>query len=76
MCYSYKINSPVELKRLSELASREDFNIYISTASTMLDAKSLLALFALLGKEVQLVAPDHVDSHKFNKFINKLVAAN
>lgn len=72
MHYKYKINSKEDLYKLSELASHEDFSIYISTSSAMLDAKSLLALFSILGKEVSIVAPDHVDSTKFGKFIDKL----
>lgn len=72
MFYPYKIESQEDLYRLSELASQEDFNIYISTNSEILNAKSLLALFGALGKEVGLVAPDHASSEKFNKFIEKL----
>lgn len=73
MNYPYKIETKEDLFRLSELASHEDFNIYISTNSVMLDAKSLLALFSILGKEVSLVAPDHTDNSKFSKFIEKLL---
>lgn len=72
MIYPYKIESKEDLYRLSELASQEDFNVYISTNNVMLDAKSLLALFTILGKEINLVAPDHTDSDKFSKFIDKL----
>lgn len=72
MNYPYKIESRDDLYRLSELASHEDFDIYISTNTTMIDAKSLLALFTILGKEINLVAPDHADSLKFSKFIEKL----
>ena len=72
MTYPYKIETKEDLRRLSELASNEDFNIYISTSSVMLDAKSLLALFTILGKEINLVAPDHVASDKFSKFIARL----
>lgn len=70
-CY-YKIKSLEDIYKLNKLASREDFNIYISVNSTMLDAKSLLALFTLLGKEINLVAPDHIDSAKFIKFVSRL----
>ena len=72
MVYPYKIESQEDLYRLSELASKEDFNVYISTNNVMLDAKSLLALFTILGKEINLVAPDHADNTKFSQFIEKL----
>lgn len=61
-----------DLYCFSELASKEDFNIYISTPAGQLDAKSVLGLFAILNKEVNIVAPDHVDPGKFYAFLNKL----
>lgn len=70
--HPFKVESKEDLQRLSELASKEDFNIYLSTSTAMFDAKSLLALFTILGKEVSLIAPDHADSKKFTKFIKKL----
>ena len=72
MTYPFKIKTKEDLYKLSELASKEDFSVYLSTSSALFDAKSLLALFNILGKEVNLVAPDHVDSEKFSKFIDKL----
>jgi hypothetical protein len=68
----FKIETQEDLFRLSTLASKEDFSIYLSTSSEIFDAKSLLALFTILGKEVNLTAPDHVDVDKFMKFIEKL----
>ena len=70
--HPFKVESKEDLQRLSELASKEDYNIYLSTSTAMFDAKSLLALFTVLGKEVSLIAPDHADSEKFVKFIEKL----
>lgn len=72
MTYPFRIESKEDLLRLSELASKEDFSIYLSTSSETFDAKSLLALFNILGKEVSLTAPDHVNAEKFTKFIEKL----
>ena len=72
MIYPYKIETKEDLYRLSELASKEDYPIYISTDLCQLDAKSLLALFTILGAEVNLVAPDHTKSEDFMHFIEKL----
>ena len=74
MVYPYKIKSKEDLYRLSELASKEDFPIYISTSYGQLDAKSLLALFTIVGQEINLVASDHANSHDFMRFIDKLQA--
>lgn len=71
MTSTVKFNTHKDIIRFSELASKEDFNILISTAFGQLDAKSLLALFTLLGKDVTVVAPDSTDVNKFNEFLNK-----
>lgn len=71
MTSTVKFNTHKDIIRFSELASQEDFNILISTAFGQLDAKSLLALFTLLGKDVTVVAPDSTDVDKFNEFLSK-----
>lgn len=72
MIYPYKFNTKEDLLRLSELACKEDFPIYISTEYGQIDARSLLGLFTILGQDINLVAPDHACAKEFSKFINKL----
>jgi len=71
MVQPVKFDTKEDLYRFSELASQEDFNIYISTPYGQLDAKSLLALFTILGKDVNVVAPDHASADKFIAFLKK-----
>ena len=71
MVQPVKFESKEDLYRFSELASKEDFDIYISTPYGQLDAKSLLALFTILGKNVNIVAPDHASAAKFHAFLEK-----
>ena len=75
MIQPVKFNSKEDLLRFSELASQQDFNIYISTEYGQLDAKSLLALFTILGKEVNIVAPDHASADQFINFLDKYNSA-
>ena len=70
MVQPIKFETKEDLYRFSELASQQDFNIYISTPYGQLDAKSLLALFTILGKEVNVVASDHANAEKFMAFLN------
>lgn len=72
MVYPFVFNSQEDIMRLSELASQEDFPIYISTPYGQLDARSIMGLFTMMGSQVNLVAPDSTDSAKFWKFIDKL----
>ena len=71
MIQPVKFETKEDLLRFSELASQEDFNIYISTEYGQLDAKSLLALFTILNKDVNIVAPDHTKADKFLAFLDK-----
>lgn len=73
MTSTIKFETKEDLYTFSELASKENFNIYISTPFGQLDAKSLLALFTILGKEVNVVAPDHVSADEFNDFLLKYI---
>ena len=70
MIQPVKFETKEDLFRFSELASKQDFNIYISTEYGQLDAKSLLALFTILGKDVNIVAPDHASANKFMDFLD------
>ena len=70
-----KFETKEDLLRFSELASKQDFNIYIGTEYGQLDAKSLLALFTILGREVNIVAPDHISADKFIKFLDEYNSA-
>ena len=72
MIYPYTFNSKEELYRLSELASKQNFPIYISTPYGQLDARSILGLFSIMGKEINLVAPDSANDGQFWKFIQQL----
>lgn len=71
MVHPVKFETKEDLYRFSELASKEDFGIYISTPYGQLDAKSLLALFTILGQDVNVVAPDHASADKFMAFLKK-----
>ena len=70
-----KFKTKEDLFRFSELASKQDFNIYIGTEYGQLDAKSLLALFTILGRVVNIVAPDHASADKFIKFLDEYNSA-
>ena len=70
MIQSVKFETKEDLYRFSDLASQQDFNIYISTPYGQLDAKSILALFTILGKDVNIVAPDHARVDEFLAFLD------
>ena len=61
-----------DVVRLNNMACEQPFDIYVSCGHQILDAKSILALFALIGrKNIYLVAPDHLKANKFVDIIEK-----
>ena len=72
MVFPITLNNKKDILRLNELATKESFNLKVSNGSIIIDAKSLLALFSLIGKTVNLVAPDSTDPERFRSLIKKI----
>jgi len=65
------ITSKDQIERISRLASREPYDVYLSTDTVILDARSLVGLFSLVGKRVRMVAGDRVDPQAFCRLVDK-----
>lgn len=72
MVYPVSVKTVEEAKHLNQVATKQDFNIYLSYGNVMIDLKSLLGIFTLLGKECNLVAPDHVKAEDFVKALKQM----
>jgi hypothetical protein len=58
---------------LNEMATKYDGKLTVNCGSTIVDARSLLALFALIGRQgIKLVAPDHENPNKFIEIVKKI----
>ena len=68
------LDSNERIKRISDLASKEPYEIYLSNSTTMLNAKSILGLFSLVGQDVNIVAEDNADPYRFMCVVNKMMA--
>lgn len=58
--------------KLNREATKTDCKINVSADMITVDARSLLALFALIGHEVNLIAPDHADPDEFINFVKRI----
>ena len=68
-----RLNSPEDAVKLNELACKYNGKLNVNCGSSIIDAKSLLALLTLIGKKnIKLVAPDHDDPNKFAQLIKKI----
>lgn len=72
MTQELTIKSVDQVKRISELASQEDYKILVSCGSVLLDARSIMGLFALIGKKANIVASDHASAKEFGKLVEKM----
>ena len=71
MTYPITVMTLSLAKELNEAAVKENFNIKVSADSTIVDARSLLALFTLIGKRVNLVVSDGADPKSFARFAKR-----
>lgn len=72
MIKNIKLNTVEDIQRLNKVATGEHFDMSVSCGHVMIDAKSLLALFSLIGREVSLVAPDDISAKHFQKTVKRM----
>lgn len=73
MVMELDIKTPAQVQKISELASQEPYPISLSTNTVILDARSLLGLYALIGQRAKVVAGDHADPVRFRKVVKKML---
>ena len=67
-----EIKTPEQVEKINRLACEAPYEVWLSTDTLMLDARSLLGLFALIGKKAHVVAEDNVDPRAFSKLVSKM----
>ena len=72
MVYSTELKNKEDVLRLNREATKNLIKILVESGSILVDARSLLALYALIGKKVKLVASDREDAKEFTDFIKKV----
>lgn len=65
-----EIKDKAQVEKINELACQAPYEVWLSTGTLMLDARSLLGLYALIGKKAKVLTEDDVDP----KLVKKLVA--
>ena len=66
------IKNEEQVKKINRLAGEAPYEVWLSTDTVMLDARSLLGLFALVGQKARVVAEDDVDPRAFGKLVSKM----
>ena len=61
-----------QAEKINELASEAPYEVWLSTDTVMLDARSLLGILSLVGKRACVVAEDDVNPRSFSKLVDKM----
>ncbi len=66
------IKDESQVEKINRLACEAPYEVWLSTDTVMLDARSLLGLFSLIGKRARVVAEDDVNPRQFNKLVSEM----
>ena len=72
MVYPVTVMSAKDIERFNRVATEQDFDLYIRCDNVLLDLRSLLSLFTLLGKTGVIIAPDHASPDAFHKALKRM----
>ena len=72
MVREIEIKDHSQIEKINRLACDTPFEVWLSSGTLMLDARSLLGLFALVGKKAFVVAEDNINPKAFQKLVNKM----
>ena len=61
-----------QVEKINELAMETPYEVWLSTDTLMLDARSLLGLYALIGKRVNVVTEDDVDPRSLDRLVSRM----
>ncbi len=67
-----EIRNEAQVEKINQLACDAPYEVWLSSGSVMLDARSLLGLFALVGKKAHVVVEDYVTPRSFQKLVTKM----
>ena len=71
MTRNIDIKSEEQVGRINRLACEAPYEVWISTDTVMLDARSLLGLYALVGQRAKVVTEDGLNPKMVNRLVEK-----
>ena len=66
------IKSNEQVERINRLACTAPYEVWLSTDTVMLDARSLLGLYALVGKRAKVVTEDCLSPKTLDRLVKKM----
>lgn len=75
MTKEIEIRSADQVYKINALAEKAPYEVWLATDTVMLDARSLMGLFALVGQRAKVVAEDDVSPRSFSRMVDKMEAS-
>ena len=72
MLKEIEIKDKSQVEKINRLACDAPYEEWLSTKDMMLDARSLLGLFALVGRKAKVVVDDNVSPRSFQRMVAKM----
>lgn len=72
MTKEIEIKNADQVYKINALAGETPYEVWLATDTLMLDARSLVGLFALVGQKAKVVAEDYVNPRAFSRLVSKM----
>lgn len=72
MVKELEVKTPAQVQKINRLASEQPYEVFLTNGTVMLDARSLLGLFTLIGQKALVVVEDDVDPARFGKLVKHM----
>ncbi len=72
MTRTIDIKSKDQVRKINYLASEAPYEVWLKAGNVMLDARSLLGLFILVGHRADVVVEDDVNPRQFDRLIYQM----
>lgn len=72
MLKEIEIKNEAQVERINRLACQAPYEVWLFTRDMMLDARSLLGLYALIGQQAKVVTEDGLDPRMVNRLVEKM----
>ena len=66
------IKSDEQINRINRLACQAPYEVWLSTDTVMQDARTLLGLYALVGKRAKVVNEDDIDPRTVDRLVEQM----
>ena len=67
-----EIKSEAQVEKINRLACNAPYEVWLHAGNVMLDARSLLGLFALVGRKANVVVEDDVAPRSFQRLVARM----